>query len=107
VPPTTLRRPATDSEDLKICPECGRPVAETKGSQRVEWPTVDSDQIDTEELVTHGWKCNRHTSRVVLPVIVTGPDARSFVDGWIGVRVEFADGSKHYIPVPEREVSGE
>jgi len=103
VAPTPIRQPATDADGLKICPGCGRPVGKTKGSHLVERPTILSDQ-EADELVTFGWACDRHTERVVLPDACHGPDAPTMPDGWIGVRVEFADGSARHIPVPAREV---
>jgi len=36
MPPTVVREPTRDGEDIQICPECGHPVVKSKGSQRIE-----------------------------------------------------------------------
>lgn len=108
---TVLREPVTDADDLRICPECGHPVGTTKGPQQVEHPEIvegADPEVVGERLPTYGWVCERHNGyEVVMPLFVGADDsaaAHSLTDGWVTVRVRYADNSVRWIPAPAREV---
>jgi len=107
MPPTVVREPATDAEGVRICAECGHPVAKTKGSHLIAKPDLIHPRLAVafDDLVTHGWKCERHPYEIVMPMRVGGSDAGAFVDGWTGVEIRFSDGHIRHIATPEREVS--
>ena len=108
VPRTIVRAPARDHDGLVICPECGAPVGASKGTPRIARPDLldeDLEEIVDGTLVTHGWACERHQYDVVLPSRCHGPEAPSFVDGWVGVELRFADDLVRWVATPEREVS--
>lgn len=97
--PTTVRAPTFGTDGLAHCPECGKLVETSRGTQRVAHPTV-LEEIDLgDEIVVHGWRCERHPSWVVLP---SHPDA--LPEGWVGVEIELADGRGRAVPVPAEEV---
>lgn len=99
-PKTVVRSPASDGQDNVVCPEDGKPVGGTRGTQRVAHPSIVDEDLDLgTEILTHGYCCDRHSARVVLPV---RPEI--LPDGWIGVEVELADGRVREIPVPAAEV---
>jgi len=111
-----VRKPASSRDNagdpIKICPECGDPVGASKGTQIIRVPeVVDDDLADALEernakLITHGWKCDRHTYDVILPN-TTSRNATNFVSGWTGVELVFADGRTDFVPVPAKEVGHE
>lgn len=106
-PPTPVRNPARDNDDLTVCPECGAPVGKSKSAHRIEHPTVLEDEIDDaigDDLVTFGWKCDRHNPAVVLPMHAGGIGSPAMRDGWSSVRVEIAGAPDRHIPVPEPEL---
>ncbi|WP_455447854.1 hypothetical protein [Natrinema thermotolerans] len=107
VPPTVVREPTRDAENIPVCPECGHPVAKTKGSQRIEKPDLVHVALAAafDVLVTFGWQCDRHPYTIVLPMRVGGEDASAFVDGWTGVEIRFADDHVRHVATPEREVT--
>lgn len=107
VPPTVVREPTRDTQNVPVCPECGHPVAKTKGTQRIEKPEFVHVALAAafDELVTFGWQCDRHPYTIVLPMRVGGEDASAFVDGWTGVEIRFADEHVRHVATPEREVS--
>ncbi|WP_081638783.1 hypothetical protein [Salinarchaeum sp. Harcht-Bsk1] len=96
--PTVVRAPTTDADGLKICPECGAPIGGTLGTQRIAHPTI-RDDLEADELVTHGYRCNRHPSWVVLP-----SHPNELPDGWASVEIDLADGRSRPVPVPQAEV---
>ncbi|WP_254524840.1 hypothetical protein [Natrinema caseinilyticum] len=107
MPPTVVREPARDGQDIPICPECGHPVANSKGSQRIEKPDLVHVALagTFDELVTFGWRCERHPYEIVLPMRVGDADASAFVDGWTGVEIRFADEHVRHVAIPKRELS--
>ena len=107
VSPTIVREPSRDTQNIPVCAECGHPVAKSKGSHRIAKPELVDDDLAAalEELITHGWRCDRHSYEVVMPAHAHGPDADGMIDGWVGVELEFADGHTRYVPTPEREVN--
>ncbi|WP_312907091.1 hypothetical protein [Natronosalvus caseinilyticus] len=106
VAPTIVREPARDAQKIPICAECGHPVANSKGSQSIERPTLVDDDLDgVDRLITFGWSCERHAYDVVMPAHAHGPSAPGMIDGWIGLEVEFVDGHVRHVPTPEREVT--
>ena len=107
VPPTVVREPARDNQDIPICPECGHPVVKSKGSQRIEKPDLVHVALAAAfgELITFGWRCERHPYEIVLPMRLGGEDASAFVDGWTGVEIRFTDDHVRHVATPEREVT--
>lgn len=107
-PCTILRIPTTSASGLTICPECGHPVDQSKGSHEVAFPEIVGgvDPVDVGDvLVTHGWACNQHSYDLVLPLrIGSVDDTRIVLPGWVGVKVRFADGSVRPIPTPAKEI---
>lgn len=91
MPPTVVRELTTDSDGVRICAECGHPVEKTKGSQRIVNPDLFYVRLAVafDELVTFGWKCDRHPYEIVLSHLrwagVTAgdlvPDDRSYGPG--------------------------
>lgn len=105
LPPTVVRLPATDHKDLHICAECGRSVAESKGSHElVTVEIVDEVEPIGDRFVTHGWRCGRHQHDVIMSEHAGGSTAPAMGEGWTGVRVRFADQVVRHVPVPEKEV---
>ena len=102
IAPTVVRDYHQDG-DLINCAECGQPVNASKGTQTIHKPEIVED-IDLQEIVTLGWSCDRHPSDVVLPQRCLDFDAPSFVDGWVGVRVRFADQVVRHVAVPAKEL---
>ncbi|SER08496.1 hypothetical protein [Natrinema salaciae] len=107
VSPAIVREPTRDSEGIPVCPECCHPVVKSKGSQRVEKPDLVHVALAAafDELITFGWRCERHPYEIVLPMRVGGEDASAFVDGWTGVQIRFSDEHVRHVATPEREVS--
>lgn len=108
VPSTVVREPARNHDGIVVCPECGRPVANSKGTPRIHNPSiVETELLDAvDRLVTFGWQCQRHQYTVVLPARIGGSDAAALGDGWTGVRIVFVDQSIRHVPVPKKEVNG-
>ncbi|SER61824.1 hypothetical protein [Natrinema salaciae] len=107
VSPTVVREPTRDSEGIPVCPACSHPVVKSKGSQRIEKPDLVHVALAAafDELITFGWRCERHPYDIVLPMRVGGEDASAFVDGWTGVQIRFSDEHVRHVATPEREVS--
>ena len=107
MPPTIVREPMRDSDGLQVCPECGHPVGNSKGTQRIEKPDIVHVVLAAafDELITFGWACDRHPYDIVMPLRAGGADASAMVDGWTGVEIRFSDEHVRHVPVPEREVS--
>ena len=106
MPPTVVREPTRDSEGVHVCPECGYPVGKSKGSQRIEKPELEHVALAAafDELITFGWRCDRHPYDIVMPARAGGPDANAMNDGWTGVELWFTDEFVRHVPVPKREV---
>ena len=107
VPSTIVRTPARDRDGLVICPECGVPVGSSKGTPTIVNPDLrdrELTKIIGRELVTHGWQCTSHQYDVVIPSKCHGPDAPSFVSGWMGVQIYFADEVVRWVATPEKEI---
>ncbi len=107
MPPTVVREPTRDRDKVHVCPSCGHPVGKSKGSQRIEKPDLVHVVLAAafDELITFGWRCDRHPYDIVMPMRAGGSEARALVDGWTGVELRFADEHVRYVPVPEREVT--
>lgn len=108
-PPSVVRKAVSGKHECNVCAECGRVVGGRPTCVRIQKPTIPDDEVAEaigDELVTHGWVCERHSYRVIHPV-PTGADGSGVGPGWTGIRVEFADGMYRYVATPEREVSGE
>lgn len=102
-PRDVLRAPTRDHSGQVICPECGCPLGGTKGSQRLVNPLL-VDEIEIAVFVTLGYRCDRHPYDVIIPTQCKGKRAGNYPAGWVGVRVEFADGVVRWVAVPEKEV---
>ena len=106
-PRTVLRTPTRNREGDVICPECGIPIHDSKGSHLISTKVLVNSElahVAGNEVPTHGWVCERHVYPLVVPFSIGDHDASAFVDGWIGLRAQFADEEIRYIPVPAREV---
>ena len=82
-----LVRTIRTKKHVQSCPDCRQDVSHSKGAQKING------------VITHGWNCDRCNN--VMPCN-TGPDGQGFVDGWTGLKMQFRDGSEHWVPVPER-----
>jgi len=82
-----LVRTIRTEDSRQACPDCKQDVAPSKGGQKANG------------LLTHGWRCDLCNN--VMPSH-SGPEARTFVDGWSAVKMEFRDGSENWVPVPDR-----
>lgn len=107
---TVLREAVTDADDLRICPECGHPVAQSKGPHEVAHPEIvegADPEFVGDSLPVYGWKCDRHNGyEVVMPMKVGSDDAsaeRSLTDGWVTVRVRMADQFVRWVAAPAKE----
>lgn len=96
--PTVVRAPTTDGDGNASCPECGKLVGATRGTQRIAYPTI-LDDLEADDLVVHGYRCERHPAWVVLP---SRPS--ELPSGWRAVEIELADGRPRAVPVPAAEV---
>lgn len=108
---TVLREPVTDSDGITICPECGHPVAQSRGPHEVAHPEIieaADPEVVGDALITYGWACDRHNGyEVVTPIRVGENDdsaASRLTDGWVSVRVRMADRFVRWIPAPAKEV---
>lgn len=100
-----VRQLTTDRDGLIVCPECGRPIGGTKGSQQLVNPElVDADELEVEHFVTLGWRCEKHAYDVIIPKPCNGERARNYPAGWRGIRVRYADDLVRWVAVPEKEV---
>lgn len=100
-----IRQFTTDRDGLVVCPEDGQPIGGTKGNQQLVNPNlVDVLELDVEHFITIGWRCDRHAYDVIVPRPCNGKQAQNFPDGWVGVRVRFADDLVRWVAVPEKEV---
>lgn len=100
---TILREPTRDRrERMEICPEDGSPVSRSIGPQRIHHPDVLPEDVEErpEQLVAFGWRCDRHSYDVVMPLPSGDPRVP---DDWPdrGVRVELADGRVREIAARE------
>ena len=106
-PPTIVREPARDSQKIPVCSECGEPVPQTKGPQRIHNPDVVDRELRAcldGPLVTFGYRCDRHAYEVVMPNR-SDEHASAMLDGWTGVELAFADGHERYVPTPQKEIA--
>lgn len=106
-PAPVVRSPARNPDGSVIYPECGADVSEKRGTHRVRHPDLaDDDLLGQLEkpLLVHGWLCTRHEYDVVIPVECRGQDARNLPDGWVGVRLVFADETARWVATPAREL---
>ena len=89
-----------------ICPECGQDVTASKTTPRIRDPDLDDRELreQIDELLTYGWLCTRHEYDVVIPVECQGQKASNLQDGWIGVRLVFADDTVRWVPTPQKEI---
>lgn len=106
---TVLRERTEDDDGYLICPECGTPVGNSLGSHEVARPEIVDDELADaigDVLVTHGWVCDRHPGyEVVMPTPVGSLSVEEAVNsGWVGVRVQFADGFVRTVATPEKEI---
>ena len=101
---SVVREPTRDRhEPMNVCAECGAP-AEGPASQRIHHPDLSNpDRLSADVLPCYGWRCERHSYTVVMPLQFADP--RSPSDGWTGVSIELADGREREISVPAQEVS--
>lgn len=106
-PSPVVRTPARNPDGSVVCPECGQSVDSSRGTHQLRHPdAVDHDlreQLD-EPLLVHGWLCARHQYDVVIPVHCRGRGASNLPDGWVGVRLVFADEAIRWVPTPERDL---
>lgn len=100
--PTVVREPMRDSERIQICSECGHPVGNSKGSQRIDKPDLVPVVLAAafDELITFDWACDRHPYEIVMPPRAGGSEASAMVDGWTGVELRFSDEHTRHVPVP-------
>lgn len=96
---TPVRDQAYNDDGHVCCPECGKVVEATAGTQRIAKPTI-LDDFDADDLIVHGYRCDRHTNPPVIPSLLTD------VSGdWHAVTIELTSGFPRPVPVPEQEVS--
>jgi len=90
---------------MPICPECGKPVDGTRGTHVLNVPeSADSEFPDLPaQIRVFGFVCDLHVTRVVLP-LATDAAASNLPDGWVGIRLRFADELARYAPVLQREL---
>lgn len=106
-PSPVVRTPARNPDGSVICPECGADVAADRGTHQLRKPDLaDRDLREqlNEPLLVHGWLCTRHQYDVVIPVECRGRDASNFPEGWVGVRLVFADEIVRWVPTPGKEL---
>lgn len=102
---TVVRVVAVD-DGITICPECGRVIEGTRGTQYISGSqVVDKDAVGVDNRIpTLGYECKGHSYPVVVPV----PYAHiSTKPGWSPVPVDFADGETRAVGVPTRELPGD
>ncbi|MDG5775970.1 hypothetical protein VB773_14290 [Haloarculaceae archaeon H-GB2-1] len=107
-PTPVLRSSARNRSGQVLCAECGAYVGDTKQSQAVRNPQYAGADASLNEdldfLVTYGWHCDRHGAEIVMPIRVGGRSLSVLSDGWVGVRVQFADQVVRWVPTPRREL---
>jgi hypothetical protein len=105
-PTPIVRSPARNPDGSVICPECGRDATDTKGTPRVRAPDLADRELrrEIDELLTYGWICSRHQYDVVIPVECRGRDASNLQNGWVGVRLVFADETVRWVATPRKEI---
>lgn len=106
-PAPVVRSPARNPDGSVICPECGEPVDENRGTHRVRSPDLaDADLREQlhDDLLVHGWICVRHQYDVVAPIECRGREAANLSDGWVGIRLVFADEQVRWVATPRREL---
>ena len=106
IPAPVVRSPARNPDGSVICPECGQDVTASKGTHCIRDPDLADHDLrrDIDELLTHGWVCTQHQYDVVIPVECRGRSASNLQDGWIGVRLVFADDVVRWVATPERDL---
>ncbi len=106
--PSTVVRPAAQNPDGSvICPECGSDITNTKQAHPVKNPDFSDRhlcQAFTGDLFVYGWRCRRHQYDVVSPAPCHGESADNLPDGWVGVRLVFADQVQRLVATPQREL---
>ena len=108
VPSTVVRQQARNPDGSVICPECGHDITDSKGTHPVISPDFVDEDLCREyegELLVFGWRCTRHQYDVLAPSHCAGSDASNLADGWLGVRLTFADEQRRWVPTPARELS--
>lgn len=106
-PTPVVRTPARNPDSSVICPECGQSVDSNRGTHRIRCPDLaDRELLEAfdDPLFVHGWRCTQHRYDVVIPVPCRGREASNLSDGWIGVRLVFADEIVRWVPTPKREL---
>ena len=105
-PAPVVRSPARNPDGSLICPECGQDVTESKTTPRIRDPDLADRELrqEIDELLTYGWLCTRHEYDVVIPVECRDRDASNLQDGWIGIRLVFADEIVRWVPTPRKEL---
>jgi len=104
VPTPVVRAPARHPDGEVIRPECSASLADSRGTHRLRRPNLaDRDLRKRLEapLLVHGWQCVRHQYDVVVPVECRGREAANLPDGWVGVRLVFADEVVQWVATPE------
>ena len=107
VPTPVIRAPARHPDGEVICPECGASLADSRGTHRLHRPNLADRDLQKqleEPLLVHGWQCVRHQYDVVVPVECRGREASNLPDGWVGVRLVFADEVVRWVATPEQEL---
>jgi hypothetical protein len=106
-PTPIIRTPTRHPDGEVICPECGNSVGQNRGTHHIRQPDLADDDLRNQldqPLLVHGWLCVRHQYDVVIPLECRGRDAADLPDGWVGIRLVFADEATRWVPTPRREI---
>lgn len=106
-PDAVVRAPARRADETVVCPECGKPVEDSKGTHQLDNPPLVDHDLRARfqgPLLVHGWVCERHHYDVVSPVLVDGEKARALGPGWTGVELVFADEQRRWVGTPQQEL---
>ena len=107
VPPTVVRQPARNPDRTVICPECGHDITDSKATHPVTTPDFVDEELREQydgNLLVFGWRCPRHEYDVVVPAHCAGSEASNLTDGWVGLRLVFADELTRWVATPAREL---
>lgn len=110
VPPTVVRSPARNPDGSVICPECGRDVTDSKQGHPIVGPDFVDEELRREfdgDLLVFGWRCTCHQYDVVCPATCHGREADNLRDGWVGVRLVYADEQIRWVATPQRELDAD
>lgn len=102
---TRVRAVASDPDGYTICPECGRTIEGTRGTQYISGNQVrDPDAVGVDNRIpTLGYECKGHAYPLVIPVPYVHLEN---APGWSPVPVDFADGETRAVGIPTRELTG-